>query len=376
MGARLYSPGIGAFTSLDTTAGQAQDPRSMNRFLYAEANPATLVDPTGHMAMNVEADAGMPTDRLNARQDGYRRRWQVRLGGRNGVGGADAADDARARAHQRVSAFNKTANRRTGEDAQNQRAAANEAYATATAKADDAREASAQVSVSSGFTGYGCATVRCQMRGQCEASAPNPGKDCGVYDWLQDSNLDRPAVDASPNLLVPLVLGSPLLLAGCLFGGCQAAAIAGGIGAGAYTAAVGVSNVPRIWSKVSSGQSWDPLDDGLHNWDPGDAAISAATGVVGGPITGAMKGIGGRVLANGALGAGSTDVSDFYHTGHVSAGDVALGGFVGQFGAIPVTGRATIQAAKGFGLGTGQGAFQTWGAGLPPVHYLNQYQWP
>jgi hypothetical protein len=38
------------FTSLDTFAGSAQDPLSMNRFLYAEANPATLVDPTGHRA--------------------------------------------------------------------------------------------------------------------------------------------------------------------------------------------------------------------------------------------------------------------------------------------------------------------------------------
>ncbi len=48
MGARLYDPGIGAFTSLDSIAGKAQDPLSMNRFLYAQANPATLVDPTGH----------------------------------------------------------------------------------------------------------------------------------------------------------------------------------------------------------------------------------------------------------------------------------------------------------------------------------------
>ncbi len=47
-GARLYAPGTAAFTSLDTYAGSAQDPLSMNRWLYAEANPATLTDPTGH----------------------------------------------------------------------------------------------------------------------------------------------------------------------------------------------------------------------------------------------------------------------------------------------------------------------------------------
>ena len=47
-GARDYSPGLGTFLSLDTWSGSAIDPRSMNRFLYAEANPTTLVDPSGH----------------------------------------------------------------------------------------------------------------------------------------------------------------------------------------------------------------------------------------------------------------------------------------------------------------------------------------
>jgi RHS repeat-associated protein len=48
MGARAYSPHTGAFTSLDTVAGSAQDPASLNRYLYAHANPTTLIDPTGH----------------------------------------------------------------------------------------------------------------------------------------------------------------------------------------------------------------------------------------------------------------------------------------------------------------------------------------
>jgi RHS repeat-associated protein len=51
MSARFYSPSLGAFTQLDSVMGSAQDPRSMNRFLYAHANPATLIDPTGHVAM-------------------------------------------------------------------------------------------------------------------------------------------------------------------------------------------------------------------------------------------------------------------------------------------------------------------------------------
>ena len=48
MSARFYNPGLGAFTQLDSDMGSAQDPLSMNRFLYAAANPATLIDPSGH----------------------------------------------------------------------------------------------------------------------------------------------------------------------------------------------------------------------------------------------------------------------------------------------------------------------------------------
>jgi hypothetical protein len=45
-------PQLGVFTSFDTLAGGAQNPITLNRFLYAGANPATLIDPDGHMIMN------------------------------------------------------------------------------------------------------------------------------------------------------------------------------------------------------------------------------------------------------------------------------------------------------------------------------------
>jgi RHS repeat-associated protein len=47
-GARAYVPDLGTFTSLDSVAGSAQNPITLNRYLYANANPATLVDPDGH----------------------------------------------------------------------------------------------------------------------------------------------------------------------------------------------------------------------------------------------------------------------------------------------------------------------------------------
>ena len=48
-GARFYSPGLGVFTQLDTVQGSTLDPLSLNRYLYAAADPETLVDPDGHV---------------------------------------------------------------------------------------------------------------------------------------------------------------------------------------------------------------------------------------------------------------------------------------------------------------------------------------
>jgi RHS repeat-associated protein len=47
-GFRSYAADTGSFASLDDYAGGAQDPITLNRFLYAHANPATLIDPDGH----------------------------------------------------------------------------------------------------------------------------------------------------------------------------------------------------------------------------------------------------------------------------------------------------------------------------------------
>jgi RHS repeat-associated protein len=49
-GARAYVPDLGTFTSLDSVTGSAQNPLTLNRYLYALGNPATLVDPDGHCA--------------------------------------------------------------------------------------------------------------------------------------------------------------------------------------------------------------------------------------------------------------------------------------------------------------------------------------
>jgi RHS repeat-associated protein len=58
MTARHYTPGLGVFTQEDSVQGSAANPLSMNRYLYAHANPATLIDPDGHMAMTATGGGG------------------------------------------------------------------------------------------------------------------------------------------------------------------------------------------------------------------------------------------------------------------------------------------------------------------------------
>jgi RHS repeat-associated protein len=58
--ARFYAPALGAFTQADTLAGSATDPRSLNRYLYALANPTSLIDPDGHTAYNLDRGSDSP----------------------------------------------------------------------------------------------------------------------------------------------------------------------------------------------------------------------------------------------------------------------------------------------------------------------------
>ena len=61
-GARNYDPASGAFTALDSYAGSPGDPLSLNRYAYAEANPWTLIDPDGHIALNAASLTGVMSD--------------------------------------------------------------------------------------------------------------------------------------------------------------------------------------------------------------------------------------------------------------------------------------------------------------------------
>ena len=87
-GFRSYLADIGSFGSIDDVAGQATDVRSLNRFLYAQGDPVTLIDPDGHMAMRVDGGGGGATAAAKARHrpgsgphrpagsGGYRPSWR------------------------------------------------------------------------------------------------------------------------------------------------------------------------------------------------------------------------------------------------------------------------------------------------------------
>jgi RHS repeat-associated protein len=47
MGARLFSPDLGRFTTVDPFRGQLPEPLSLNRYLFAVADPVTKSDPSG-----------------------------------------------------------------------------------------------------------------------------------------------------------------------------------------------------------------------------------------------------------------------------------------------------------------------------------------
>jgi RHS repeat-associated protein len=49
--ARYFDPGLGRFLTQDSYLGEIDNPPSLHRFLYANANPTTYVDPTGNASV-------------------------------------------------------------------------------------------------------------------------------------------------------------------------------------------------------------------------------------------------------------------------------------------------------------------------------------
>lgn len=49
--ARFYNPSSGRFTQMDTWQGNMSDPVTLHKYLYANANPVNMIDPTGNFSL-------------------------------------------------------------------------------------------------------------------------------------------------------------------------------------------------------------------------------------------------------------------------------------------------------------------------------------
>ena len=47
--ARYYNQGVGRFTQMDSWQGKASNPTTLNKYLYADANPVMNIDPSGRI---------------------------------------------------------------------------------------------------------------------------------------------------------------------------------------------------------------------------------------------------------------------------------------------------------------------------------------
>ena len=63
--ARFYDPEVGRFTSQDSFLGEINDPPSLHRYFYGNANPLRYIDPTGHAVIKATGT----TQRIDVAED-------------------------------------------------------------------------------------------------------------------------------------------------------------------------------------------------------------------------------------------------------------------------------------------------------------------
>ncbi len=300
LGARAYAPALGAFTSMDTVAGSAQDPLSLNRFLYAEADPATLSDPTGHSVVLMdEAGSTLTHDRTTART--------VRLASASRLRAARQAERRLAAQRAARAAWAARVDRRTGESAS---ARADAQSAQARASLDRARTASAaRVAARTGY-------------GTDEAAAAS---QAAADDARESASLARtaPAGPASGGggwdpLGTALMIGGGLVLTGAAVAACVAlCAEAAVAAAGVITTSAVVDAVAGTTAVACAEYCGEVADDlegsGQAAVDEGASAGASAVNALGGTLNCVACAIAGDSTLGGnpasALDVGPQNVS-------------------------------------------------------------------
>jgi RHS repeat-associated protein len=69
--ARFYAPNNGRFLTKDTWEGTSNKPLSFNQWNYAESNPITTTDPSGHCIIDERSGGCLPYDPQLPNTEGY-----------------------------------------------------------------------------------------------------------------------------------------------------------------------------------------------------------------------------------------------------------------------------------------------------------------
>ena len=177
---------------MDSVAGKSADPASMNRFLYAEGDPTTLVEPTGHNAY-YEGEGCGPNG--------------IYCGGTAGSGG-QASDSAKTVADKAKDTYRHKAKARAYEPAD-----------PVTTPAKPAQPTTVDVHFVAGFPVLPNGQLarpedyeRLRLSSTCPNSMPDAGSAGGLCDawWKTEAALSAAAAgqSADPVFLVDAALGT------------------------------------------------------------------------------------------------------------------------------------------------------------------------
>lgn len=67
--ARYYDAGVGRFITGDVFQGIANQPLSLNNYIYANDNPVMLIDPTGFFSVTTHTGGGKDISLLKERHN-------------------------------------------------------------------------------------------------------------------------------------------------------------------------------------------------------------------------------------------------------------------------------------------------------------------
>ena len=344
-GSRQYDPALASFTSLDSVLGQAANPISLNRFLYALANPESMIDPDGHAAChNVD---GCADSAAAAKVEGLRAAAaSADLAALAAYNAADRAEDEANIAQDRANQPCKLAEADVCASWRHSlQAAANSAHlaaqtASANYTAAQKRATAAHLALTRGLA----AQLAINRRNTVNAP-PRP-----AYDSPSESRIQPPAMSCTRGVYGQRVCDNgkshPLDLVGAVKG------VVGGVGDAWAMTGGKVVNLVAEHPVESVG-----IALGVVSVVSGVGAVAAAVGVVVPAAAGLTLGL---VSAGAGIAAGMLDLTQC-HLDQIGGACVngVLGVAAGALGFAPAAVRLAGQVAGSLGAATADGLATT-----------------